>query len=83
MTSAFLAKLLHLGLAKLKAQYEEETFQISALCVYLAAVTAVGQSTPSGTSSRVVHGGGQYVSQLSEDDTSAGNTVQSFLICKQ
>jgi len=83
MPSAFLAKLLHLRLAILRAQYEEGTFQLSALCVYLAAVRAVGQSTPSGTFSQVVHGGGQDVSQLSEDGTSAGNTVQSFLICKQ
>ena len=83
MPSAFLAKLLHLRLAILRAQYEEGTFQLSALCVYLTAVRAVGQSTPSGMFSQVVHGGGQDVSQFSEDDTSAGNTVQSFLICKQ
>lgn len=83
MPSAFLAKLLHVRLAILKAQYEEGTFQLSALCVYLVAVTAVGQSTLPGMFSQVVHGGGQYVSQLSEDDTSAGNTVRSFLICKQ
>jgi len=83
MPSAFLAKLLHLRLAILKAQYEEGTFQLSALCVYLGAVRAVGQSTLSGMFSQVVRGSGQYVSQLSEDDTSVGNTVQSFLICKK
>jgi hypothetical protein len=62
MPSAFLAKHLHLKLAILKAQYEGETFQPFAVCVYLAAVKTVGQSTPSGMFSQAFHGGGQDVS---------------------